>query len=170
MKSVKHRTVAVVLFDVALLALGVMHLPSVLHRPTVPFTVSSDSGGVHVDLTSQIHPSGGLRANDRLTAWRDQRVTIPEAVEFLADFEVVGDRVPVTYVRDGLEARTTVTLVPFYSTPRFVVIMFFVGLLTWVVAVVVAWSAGPGLPARVLHWTVMVMSVTLMLNYGAMTS
>ena len=113
--SARSRTIAVILIDVALLGLCAVHLPSVLQRSSVSFSVSSDETGVFVKSISDARRSGGLAANDRLVAWKDQRVTIPEAIEFLADLEVIGSQVPVTYVRDGAESHARVTLLLTYG-------------------------------------------------------
>lgn len=170
MASSSLRTGAVVALDVALLAVCLLHLPSVLDRPDVPFKVEGRESGVAVDSVLYPEEAGGLASGDLLLTWEDQPIRIPELVEFLADFGTVGGHVPVTYLREGTEQRTRITLVPFYPTPRFVLIIFFVGIITWIVAVIIAWKADPGIPAAVLHWTLIALSVTLLLTYGPISS
>jgi signal transduction histidine kinase len=97
-------------------------------------------------------------------------LTIPEVIEFFSDLAAVGDSIGVTYERGGLEYQTTIILTRFYPTPRFVLIVFFVGIMTWVVAVVILWNAKSGLPAIVLHWTLMALAVALLLTYGPISA
>jgi signal transduction histidine kinase len=170
MKSTRFRRAAVVLIDTLLLGLCLAHLPYVLERPDVPIVVASDRGKVIVEKIRSPDKSGDLAPGDLLLRWNDQPITIPGVVEFLADFGKVGGRVSISYLRDGAERRTTLELVAFYPTPRFVLIMFFVGLIMWIVAAVVAWNANGGMTASLFHWTLMASAVSLLTTYGPISA
>ncbi len=166
MASTKLRIVAVVILDVALLIVSLLHLPTVLDRPTAPFRCIAQNGQVVVDTVTHPRAAGSVLQGDRLVAWEGKGIAIPEVVEFLSDYKRIGNEVPLVYTRDGIEQQTVIRMVPYYPTPRFVLIMFFVGVVTWMVALIIAWKADRGLEAGVLHWTLISLSVTLLMTYG----
>lgn len=170
MKRFTPGFLSILLVDLLLLAFCLLHLPSVVNRPRAPFEAGGSRDNVRVVHVLDPSSAGGLRVGDTILSWETLPVVVPEVVEFLSDLGSIGKQVLVTVQRDGMTVAMSVTLVPFYSSPRFLVISSIVGIIIWLVGVFIHWNAQPGLTGRVLHWTMMAFAVTILITPGAIRS
>lgn len=158
---------ATLFLDVLLLVLCLVHLPSVAHRPAAPFEVTDVGGRVAIARVLVPEAAREVAAGDIMVGWNGIRVPLSEAVEFLADMGTIGHSVDLTIEREGIPSRATVTLVPFYPSPRFLVISAIVGFIVWIIAVFILWNAPRGLTGAMLHWTMIAFAVTILITLGA---
>jgi len=86
---------------------------------------------------------------------------------FLSDISSIGDTVLVTYQRADKIEESSVTLIPFYPSWRFVIITYFVGLGIWGVGLYVLWFGWRDLAGRVLHWMMICFASVVMVTWGA---
>ncbi|MBI4417882.1 MAG: hypothetical protein HY563_03830, partial [Ignavibacteriales bacterium] len=161
------RFVVVLFFDVLLLVFCLVHLPSVARRPAAPFEVSGSRDSVLVTRVLYRDAARDLVEGDILLSWNNLRVPLPEAVEFLSDMGTIGGTVPIVVARNGGSLQTSITLVPFYPSPRFLVISTIVGIIVWIIGVFILWNAPRGLTGMVLQWTMMAFAVTILITLGA---
>jgi len=170
MKRFTPGFVVILLVDFLLLALCLLHLPSVVNRPRAPFEAGGPRDNVRVVRVLDSSSAGDIRAGDMILSWEMLPVVVPEVVEFLADLQSIGKEVQVSVQRDGVTRTAAITLIPFYSSPRFLVISSIVGIIIWLIGVFIHWNARPGLTGRVLHWTMMAFAVTILITPGAIPS
>ncbi len=170
MKRFTARLGVFLAIDVLLLLVCLFHLPSVFHRPSAPFEVIDLNARIVISRVTDQFSSGPVLSGDHLITWKGMALPAPEAVEFLADQGYIGEEVPVTIDRGGSVFAASVTLVPFYSSPRFLIISIVVGLIIWMTAVVIVWNAPPGMTSMVLHWTMVAFGVTILITPGAISS
>ncbi|MEX2117148.1 MAG: ATP-binding protein [Bacteroidota bacterium] len=169
MKRFTPGFVVVLLVDVLLLVLCLLHLPSVSQRPRAPFETGMSVDGVRITRILDQSAAGDLRAGDRVLSWNTLPIDIPEAVEFLADMQSIGQKVSMKIERAGAANTVSIALIPFYSSPRFLIISSIVGIIIWLIGLFIHWSAQPDLTARVLHWAMMAFAVAILITPGAIT-
>lgn len=169
MKRFTPGFVVVLLVDILLLILCLLHLPSVSQRPRAPFETGMSVDGVRITHILDQSAAGDLRAGDRVLSWDTLPIEIPEAVEFLADIRSIGKSVSVEIERNGAAHVEAITLIPFYTSPRFLIISSIVGIIIWLIGVFIHWSAQPDLTARVLQWTMMAFATAILITPGVIT-
>ena len=141
--------------------------PSLIQRATTPFQVEDRNGYPFVTNIIDRKACGTVERRDVVLRWRGESVAVPEALEFLSDISSIGDTVLVTYQRADKIEESSVTLVPFYPSLRFVIITYFVGLGIWGVGVYVLWYGWRDLAGRVLHWMMICFASVVMVTWGA---
>jgi signal transduction histidine kinase len=166
----KFHFVVYVLLDVLLLALALFNLPAVFERANVPFVVTNKND--HLVIEHIIHPElcSALRVNDRILLWNQHDVKSIDAVEFFSDVSSIGENVTLRFERGAVKSETEITLVPFYESPRFAIIMTLVGIIVWCMAVFVAFNRLDGPAAYSLHWALIALSLTLLLTQGKIST
>jgi len=175
MRRVTPRFAAFLTADILLLIICLIHLPSVFYRPNVPFDVIKSDGYVVVAALTDTSSSGILHPGDILLKWNSLDIPLPEALEFLADLDSIGSTVSIKFERPherpglagaGGEQSTVVTLIPYYPSPRFLIISLIAGIIIWCTGVFILWNAPPDLNATVLHWTMIAFGVTILITLG----
>jgi len=116
-----------------------LHIPSLIQRATTPFQVEDRNGRPFVINVIDRKACGTLERGDIVLRWRGESVVVPEALEFLSDISSIGDTVPVTYQHGDKIEESSVALIPFYPSLRFVIITYFVGLGIWGVGMYILW-------------------------------
>ena len=153
--------------DCIVLIVCIVHIPSIIQRATTPFEIDERHNRPFVGNIIDRKACGGVTKGDIVMRWRGEAVTIPEALEFLSDISSIGDTVLVTYQRGGEIHESFITLIPFYSSLRFVIITFFVGVVIWGVGVYILWNGWRDLAGRVLHWMMICFASVVMVTWGA---
>ena len=169
MKRLPLRFVVNIIFDLLLLVVCLVHLPSVLQRSKVPFEVRGEDGAITVAALLDSSSSGGLRTGDELRTWNGLPIEVPQAVEFLGDMGSIGETVVVASPSSGVMRSLSVTLIPYYPSPRFLIISAIVGLLIWCTSVVLLYAAPRTASSLVLHWSLMAFAATILLTLGSIT-
>jgi signal transduction histidine kinase len=166
MAQLKFRFIVYLLLDVLLLALAVCNLPTVFERAKVPFVV--DHQGDQLVVEQIIHPEScsALKEKDRILLWNQYEVKSIDAVEFLSDLSSIGEKITLRIERKEIMSETEITLVPFYESPRFVIVMIIVGFIIWCMAVFVAINRLDGPAAYSLHWALISLAVAILLTQG----
>ena len=167
MKKFSLRPWLYLAIDSVILAVCLLHIPSLVHRATLPFEVEKVAGDLLIHRTIDAKASGALQTGDIVLRWRDQGIAAPEALEFLADFASIGDTVRITYQRAGNTQSSLVRLVPFYPSLRFIIITIFVGVVMWGVGIYVLWNGWRDLAGRLLHWILIFFTAVVMSTWGA---
>ncbi|HEY6951301.1 MAG TPA: histidine kinase dimerization/phospho-acceptor domain-containing protein, partial [Bacteroidota bacterium] len=166
MRKLAPLAILTVALDLLILCICVLHLPSVAERAKVPFEVSEDGDRVTISSIIDASAAHGLKQGDEITAWNSQPVRDAEYLEFCADRESIGASAVVDYRRNAKGFSSTVTLVPYYPSLRFVIITAFVGLAFWLIGVYVLLNRPDEHAAGILHWCIILMSATIFLTQG----
>ena len=169
MSAVPLRLWSYLAVDSAILAVCLLHIPSLVHRATTPFELGVDKGRIVVERVVDRRASADVREGDAVIRWQGGELPRPEAAEFLCDLSSIGDSVVITFEREGILHDVLVKLVPFYPSPRYVIITTFVGLTIWGLGIYVLWAGWRTLVGRVLHWVMMSFSAVVMLTWGAVS-
>ena len=167
MKRLPLRFVANIILDLLLLSVCLVHLPSVLQRSKAPFEVAGQDGAITVAALLDPSASGGLRTGDVLKAWNGVPIELPQAVEFLGDMGSIGETVTVASPSSGAVRSLSVTLIPYYPSPRFLIISAIVGLLIWCTSVVLLYAAPQTPSSLALHWSLMAFAATILMTLGS---
>lgn len=163
------RTVFYLTLDVALIIFCLFHLPEVHRRatlPVVPVVIEQRENVLAVAEVLDARAAGELRLGDEVTHWNDLPLVRPEVAEFLADLASIGDTVLLQYTRDGHTRASSVTLIPYYPSLRFLIITVVIGLFSCVTAIFVLVHRPGNLVATTLHWMMMSLGVTVMITWG----
>ncbi len=153
--------------DCLVLVVCFLHIPALIQRATTPFQVEDRNGHPFVVNIIDRKACGTIERSDVVLRWRGETVAVPEALEFLSDISSIGDTVLVAYQRGDKIGESSVTLIPFYPSLRFVIITYFVGLVMWGVGVYVLWYGWRDLAGRVLHWMMICFASVVMVTWGA---
>ena len=153
--------------DCSILAVSLLHIPSLLQRATTPFGVVDGGDRLTVGQISDAALSGALCEGDKLVRFRDHFVRTPEEMEFLGDLASIGEKAPVEYQRGGETGSCFVTLGPYYPSLRFIVISLFAGIAIWGIGIYILWNGWHELVGRVLHWVMVFFAADVMLTWGA---
>ncbi len=167
MKSLPFGSFLVFAVDLAVLFLGLSNIPSVLTRPRIPFEVNSKGGQVVVTRVFDRSFAEDLIPGDVILRWGDKSVELPEFLEFLSDLSSIGATIPLTLERSNSIRSTTISLVRFYESPRFIIIMVFASVVTWLMAILLLFNRPRDQSAMVLHWSLILLSSSLLLTWGA---
>ncbi|MDE3058564.1 MAG: GAF domain-containing protein, partial [Bacteroidota bacterium] len=165
-------SIGVVLYliiDTALLVFCFSHIPSIVSRAAAPFEVDKKDTSVVVSRIRDGTAASALHAGDILLTWNEHAVCMPEIVEFLGDISAIGDSVQISFERQHTVHNTQIILVQFYSSYRYVVIITFVGIIIWALAIYILLNGGSSLLANVLHWMMICFSVVVMITWGAIS-
>jgi signal transduction histidine kinase len=156
--------------DVLLLALALFNLPFVHQRAKAPFLVDKIDGHLTVVRISQADACPSLQEGDRLLEWNTHKVATADGVEFLGDLSAIGEKITCKYERRGEYQTGEITLIRYYESPRFAIIMTLVGVIIWWMAVFVAFNRLDGTAAYSLHWALIALSLTLLLTQGRVSA
>jgi signal transduction histidine kinase len=104
--------------------------------------------------------AGGLQPGDQILALRGDRLADAATAEFLTDFRSVGDTVDVATMRLGAPGAARIVLIPAHPW-SYIVIVCFVGILTWFLGIFVLVSRPDDPTAAVLHWSMISMAVVV---------
>lgn len=170
MRRFSLRVVLYLIIDIALLVFCFSHIPSIVKRAAAPFEVTKKNTSVVITGILDTSAASAVHNGDKLLAWDKRDIHIPEAVEFLGDLSSIGDTVEITFEREHTTAHTQISLIPFYPSYRFVVIITFVGIIIWIIALYILLNGGGSLLANVLHWLMICFSVVVMITWGAISS
>jgi signal transduction histidine kinase len=168
MQPLTSRTFVFLAIDVALVLLCIFHIPSLFNRAQAPFTVSESGGRILVAEILDTSACQNIRIGDELVLWEDKTIPSPHALEFLGEISSVGKRIPLT-LRHGTDyVQAAIRLVPVYSI-SYIIIVFFVGMVTWCLGIFVLVSRPGNLVASTLHWAMVAMAVTVATAYEGTT-
>ncbi|MCX6142768.1 MAG: ATP-binding protein [Ignavibacteriales bacterium] len=165
MRRFTLRTVFYILLDVFLIVVCLVHVPYVVQRPKAPFEVEGKDTLVRI-VSVDSSAMQAIRAGDLLIRWNSEPVTVPEAVEYLADVSPIGSTVRVEVRRDSQMFVADVKLIPYYDSLRFLIISLFVGLTVFGVGVFILLSRPTDVAARALHWALITLATTTMITWG----
>lgn len=154
--------------DLVLLFLCLAHIPSLLQRAQLPFSFADGREFVLVKEQLAPHGAGALQQGDQIESIAGFRVRNTPSIEFLADTHAIGDTVSVVYRREGVTATARVILGPAY-TLSYIVIVCFVGIVTWCLGIFILFSRPRDLTASVLHWAMISMAVVVVIAFEDVT-
>ena len=164
------RTVLYFIVDLLLLLAGVIHVPSITNRATIPFEFEFKRDTVVVSTVVPPDAVNELVLGDRVLMWESKPISYPQALEFLADVGAINEDVVLTIQRETVVQSVTVQLVPYYPSARFVLVTVFVGFAIWLFGVVVLFSRPREVTASVLHWTMVLFGTAVIMTWGAISS
>ena len=169
MKPLTLRTGIYVAIDALLLAICLLHIPNVLNRPNAPFEVEEHAGRIVVHNILDQRASGEVQTGDVLLSWEGKRILMPEMEEYIADLSTTGSSIHVSLERNGTTYSSAVALIPYYPSPRFLIISLFNGLTMFVVGLFILLNRPGDVAARALHWSMITFGTTIMVTWGAIT-
>lgn len=166
MKKYSLRIGFYLLLNLILFLFSLWHLPTVFKRPIPPFNVTWSHDRVIIDEIINAQACGDLKPGDQVLRWENYKLVIPEITEFLAELSQIGDKVNITFQRGGEIHSANITILPYYPSYRYVIIILFVGLVTWCVGVFVLIKGPPVLSTTVLHFTLVALAISIMMTVG----
>ncbi|MBI4429759.1 MAG: GAF domain-containing protein [Ignavibacteriales bacterium] len=152
--------------DSALLIFGLINILSLPRRARVPFDAYTSEQTVIVAHIFDEKPSSDLAEGDEILSWNGKGVVNPEMLEILGDLSTVDQSVDIEFRRAGERRSAEVTLVPFYSTSRFVVVNIFVALVVWCTGLLVLLNRQKVFVATVLHWLMISLATIILMTWG----
>jgi len=153
--------------DIALLAISLLHVPSLQTRQRVPFDAAVVNGRVLIKEIVDTSACAGLQWGDEVQTWNGQPLLDISSLEFLADLSRVEEPVLMTVARNSLVETTQIRLISYYSV-AYVVMILIMGIATWCVGVFVLIVRQKDHAARVLHWAMILLGASIMLAWGAL--
>lgn len=169
MKRHSIRAEIFLVLDGFLLLACLFHMKSLQDANSPPFGLVQRQDRVYVGEVSDPSAGADLQEGDKLLLWQDLPVRSPEMVKFLSSLSSRGAQVPVTYQRDDSVASATVTLVPAHDS-LYLLIIYFVGIVTWAVGVFVLLKRRDDVTAGILHWALVGLGVSVMMTRGAISA
>jgi signal transduction histidine kinase len=152
--------------DIVLLIGCFVNAPLVLERAQAPFSVRQEQQSLFISGIGDTTAARGLRTGDRIISWNSQEVTVPEMVEFLADLSSIGDEATVILERGGDILTSEIFLVPYYRSPRFLIVSLCVGFITWLVGIFILLQRNSNPAADILHWALITLGSAIMITWG----
>jgi signal transduction histidine kinase len=168
MKRFPLRSGLCLLIDVTLLVLCALHIPSLGERAQAPFRSYDDDGRILISHITSSAECAQLKQGDEILSWQGRHVENSSVVEFLADHHAIGDAIQIAYRSSQTLAVTTITLIPAYST-TYILIVCFVGIVTWCLAVFVLLARPRDLTAAIMHWCMISMAVAVVVAFEGVT-
>ncbi|HLF20253.1 MAG TPA: ATP-binding protein [Bacteroidota bacterium] len=166
MKPISFRVASYFIIDVTLLLLGLTNILSLSDRARIPFEAETQAKQVVVTGLLDPNSSGELGQGDEILSWNGRLLLNHEALEILGDLHKVGEKVKLDFQRGGKNGTTEITLIQFYSTPRFAIVYAFVGFVVWCSGIIVALSRQKGLAVSTLHWLMISLATTVLMTQG----
>ena len=160
------RTVPVFAVDFILLVFCLLHIPNIQDRPTAPFEVVQEGDAVVINRLLQPAPTPQFAVGDRLLSWNELEVSFPEQIEYLADISTIGASVEIITRRDSGDFRDEITLVPYYPSPRFLIVSIFTGLTIFAFGLFILVNRPDDPAGKALHWSLITFGVTIMMTWG----
>ncbi len=157
---------SIVVFDIILLGLCFIHLPSFLNRAQPPFDAGFRNNRVTVRSILNVRSAADLHKGDILLEWDGFPVTMLGAIEFMSDLSSVGKDVQFTIEREGQVREVTARMIPAVIPVRFVAITFFMGCTIWLIGIFVLLSRPYDRTGRVIHWGLIAFAVNAMITLG----
>ena len=167
MTAFSARTTLIFAIDIALLVLCSFNIRPVALRARVPFEVVDQHDAVMVSRLIDSTAAASLRAGDRVLQIEGNPISLVDALEFIGDRGVIGDRIGLLFRRAETDAATTVTLIPYYESSRFITVMFIVGLIAWLLGMFVGLARAQTRAVVLLHWACIALAVTFFTTWGA---
>ena len=134
----------------------------------MPFESAARDGNVVVTDIMDRSSCPSLEPGDLIRQWKQYDVPTPEVLEFLVDYEKPGTVSVVTYTRDGVTAIAEVTTIPYYGI-GYVIMVFLIGLCSWVLGLYVLLMRQGQLEAAVLHWGMMGLGTVVVVAWEGIT-
>ena len=153
--------------DLALMFLGLYHLPQVINRADVPFHYYTRNSFVYVSGIKSQEKSGGLKPGDAILKWNGQKFSGSGTLEFLTDLALPDENIKIEYSRGEITGITSIQLVEFYPSKRFTVVQVFVSLLVWLCAVYLLLKSRYNYAASYLHWMFVSFSIANLIAWGS---
>ena len=162
MKPPSLRTASFLAVDLALLAVCVLYVPSLLVSAREPFDAITVDGHTKIINIIDQNAAGRIILGDRITKWNDEPVRESSDLEFLRMYASSGDTVALS-LEGGRQA--SVTCINTYDRP-YILILLTVGIITWALGAFVLLARPGELAAGTLHWSLVCMGVSTILTWG----
>jgi len=147
---------------------ALLRIPDLFNRPDAPFTVELYGENLRIKNIDAPDACPTLNSEDLLLKWDSLAVSHPLEIEFLAEMGSIDQVITVTVVQQNAESRQPIRLIPYYPSPRNIMVILFVGLITWIFGVIIL-IYGPDTTAKtVLHWTITGLGLSVMLTTGSL--
>jgi signal transduction histidine kinase len=170
MKEIPLRKIIYLAINTILFIFSLWHLPNVFQRPMAPFYLTTIGDSLVVEEIIDHQSCGDLQLGDRVITWAGQELIIPESIEFLAELSEIGNQIEITFQRAAEIHTTAITILPYYSSYRYVIIIFFVGFITWCVGIFILLKGPPEISTTILHWTMVALAVSVVMTSGTIRS
>ncbi|MEW5798425.1 MAG: ATP-binding protein [Bacteroidota bacterium] len=158
------------LADTVILILCLFHIPSIVERGHFPFAVSDQNGSVIItEITSPLL-TPLLSIGDRLVSVNGVLPRATFELQLVADTKKKHDQIMVAADHGGTEVRTSIALLPYYDSMRFVLLTFFVGMVMLILSGMLIFSIPHEPLVHYLHNIIVTLSAALMLTWGTLDS
>ncbi len=156
------------LLNSTVLILALMHTPDLFNRPSTPFNIEFSTDKLIVSDLKNKDACPELRPGDRVLSWDSITLRKPIDIDFLADLGKIGESVNLTFERQNKQFDTQIHLISYYSSPRNIIVILFVGLITCIFGVIILLYGPDTIAKTVLHWTITGLGLSVMLTTGSL--
>lgn len=170
MNKVTTSILLYIFIDSLLLIVSLTHIPSLLNRSTLPFSVKENDGMFIVENVAHGTNPNSITVGDTIAAVNDSLITIAGQLEFIADNSAIGRRVTITTIKNGRAFTSFIETVPFYPNLLYIIIIFFVGITFLSVGFFVVWSRPRDTIAHLFHWMMVLVGTVIMITWGSIES
>jgi signal transduction histidine kinase len=167
-KNLSKKILFYLFLDILLISICAWHLPSIFKRARPPFHAEQIEQNIVVERIIDTHACGGLKTRDILVSWKGCNLEFFETLEFYSNFNTIGESVFIEYKRGDTTALTSVRLIPYYLSIRYIIIIIFVGIVIFGVGIFILLNGPPEQSTRSLHWALVSLAVSVLLTTGLM--
>ena len=148
--------------DVVLLVICIINASSILERARPPFSVRYNDLSVVINEIHDSLAAGTLETGDLLLTWNSHEIVVPEILEFFGDLSSIGQKIEITVKKKNVIHTAVISLVTYYDSPRFLIVMLCVGCLTWLVGIFILFHRSNNPAADFLHWALVTLSISIL--------
>lgn len=156
------------LADLLILIVCLQHIPSIAQRAHFPMSIDSQGETVTVKEIISVHHAQHLSVGDTVLSVSGLQPRNIFELQFIADTKKKNDTISVAVSRRGEIFQTAVVLLPYYTTIRFILITFFVGIVMFMLSGLLIFSIPHEPLVHYLHNIIVSLSAALMLTWGTM--
>jgi signal transduction histidine kinase len=168
MKNIKLKRDLYLFLNVIVLIFAFLRIPDLFNRPSAPFDVTSRKNSLIIAHISDQNACPSIRTGDRFTKWDSIAVRDPAEIVFLAELGNIGEPETITISREGIVSKEIIRLIPYYPSPRNIIVILFVGIVTWIFGILIL-IYGPETSAKTfLHLTISGLGLSVMLTTGSL--
>ena len=168
MKNLRLKQDLYLFLNIIVLIFALLRIPDLFNRPAVPFDVTTRKSGLIITNIRNQNASPSIRTGDKFMKWDSLSVRDPAGLEFLAELGNIGENKTITISREGIVSTEVIRLIPYYPSPRNIIVILFVGIVTWIFGLIIL-IYGPETTAKTfLHLTISGLGLSVMLTTGSL--
>ncbi len=166
LRKLDRRVRSFLLFDALILFLCIMGVTHLSQKADLAFSVINNNGIFTADQNN--HFLKGIQPGDTLISFDGLHFSGREGLEIYIDSKSIGEKITISYLRNGSKSTFQTRLIEFYTLP-FIFSNSAAGLLFIAFAIFVLLKCPESKAARIFHWGSIGVAVMLLTTWGKYT-